>query len=189
MDMDALALILFHNRFLDHGVEGSEESLMADEEVCFAAQMMEHTSHFNSNIARTYKSNAFREFLEVKEAIRGYAEITARKIRDVWVAACGEKDLLDTDCFFGAVVKVYLDFVFRKEVGATVEIFYFVISQVLFINAVQTSNVGITLVLKRCKVEWRCLCNLESVRSSFVKCLSNCCGIPGDFLGNTSVLY
>lgn len=107
MDVDALALILFHNRFLDHGVEGPEEGLMADEEVCFAAQMMEHTSHFHSDIASTYKSNAFGEFLEIKEAIRGYAEIATRKIRDVWVAACGEKDLLGTDGFFGAVVKVY----------------------------------------------------------------------------------
>lgn len=188
MDVDALALIFFHDSFLDHGIERSKEGLMADEEMRFAAQMMEHASHFNSDVASTYKDNTLREFLEIEEAVGGYTEITTGNIRDVRVAACGEEDLLRTDRLFSSITKIYLDFILRKEVGATMEVFYFVVYQVLFIYAVQTSNVCVTLVLESCEVEWRCLFDVEPIRSSFVQRLSNSCGVPGDFLGDTAVL-
>ena len=43
-------------------------------------------------------------------------------------------------------------------------------------------------MLERCEVEGSRLFNMESVRSSFVERLRNCCGVPGDFLRDTPIL-
>ena len=54
MDEDALALVLLDDGFLNHGVEVSQEGFVADEEVGFAAEVVEHSCHFDGDVAGTY---------------------------------------------------------------------------------------------------------------------------------------
>lgn len=74
-------------------------------------------------------------------------------MRDGRVAAGGEEDFLGADGLFAAVVEDDFGFVFGEQVRAAVEIFNFVILEVLLVDAVQPSDVGIALVLKGGPIE------------------------------------
>lgn len=54
VDDEALALVFGHDFVLDHGVEGAEEFVVADEEMGFAAEVVEHACHFNGDVAGAY---------------------------------------------------------------------------------------------------------------------------------------
>jgi len=64
--------------------------------------------------------------------------------------------------------------------------FHFVIAKILIVYAIESSDVGVTLVLESCPVERRGFLDGEAVRFSFVKSLSKSCSVPCNFLGNTS---
>lgn len=51
MDDDALTFVFRGDCFLNHGVEIAQEGGMADEKMCFAAQVVEHAGHFDSYVA------------------------------------------------------------------------------------------------------------------------------------------
>ena len=51
VDVDALLFVLGGDLFLDHRVEVAEEGVVADEEVRFAAEVVEHAGHFNGDVA------------------------------------------------------------------------------------------------------------------------------------------
>lgn len=77
MDDYALALVFGDDLLLDHGVEGAEESVVSDEEMGFATEVVEHAGHFDGDVACAYESDSFGEFLEIEEAVRGDAEFGA----------------------------------------------------------------------------------------------------------------
>lgn len=77
MDDYALALVFGDDLLLDHGVESAEESVVSDEEMGFATEVVEHAGHFDGDVACAYESDSFWEFLEIEEAVRGDAEIGA----------------------------------------------------------------------------------------------------------------
>jgi len=77
VDDYALALVFGNDFLLDHGVESAEKSVMADEEVGFATEVVEHAGHFNGDVACAYESDSFGEFLKIEEAVGGDAEFGA----------------------------------------------------------------------------------------------------------------
>ena len=68
------------------------------------------------------------------------------------------------------------------------KVLYMVGSKVLFVDSVQTLDVGIPFMFERREVEGCRLFNLEPISSSLMKRLSNRCGIPCDFLGDAAVI-
>ena len=110
--MDALTLILFCDLFLNHGIKVAQERIVPNEQVSFAAESMEHTSHFYCNIAGAYNGDFFGLFFEIEEAVRRYAEIAARyALGNIWVASCSKKDFLCSNGFFAAVIEDDLGFI------------------------------------------------------------------------------
>ena len=65
----------------------------------------------------------------------------------------GEKDLLGADSLFAAIVEDDFGFVLGKKVRTAMEVLYFIVVEVLFINAIQPSNVGVALMLEGCPIE------------------------------------
>ena len=84
------------------------------------------------------------------------------------MAACGEKDPFRADGLFAAIVKDDFDFVFREEVGSTVDVFNPVVLEVLLVDAVQSSDVSVALVLEGCEVKRRYLFDVKTVCLCFV---------------------
>ena len=70
MDYYALAFVFGSDGFLDHGVEGTEEIVVADEEVGFAAKVVEHSCHFDGDVAGTYEGDFLGALSEFKESVR-----------------------------------------------------------------------------------------------------------------------
>lgn len=136
---------------------------MSDEKMGFAAEVVEHAGHFDGDVASAYEGDALGEFLEIEEAIRVYAELGAGYGHLLRVAACGEKDLLCADGLFAAVVEDDFNFVLGEEMCAAVYIFNIVVLEILFIDAVQSFDVGITLVLECGKIERCSLFDVEAV--------------------------
>ena len=112
MDYDALTFVFGGDGFLDHGVEGAEEVVVADEEVGFASEVVEHSCHFDGNVAGAYEGDFLGTLFEFEEPVGSYAEFAAGDVfRDVGMAASGEEDVLCTDGLFGAVVENYFCFI------------------------------------------------------------------------------
>ena len=84
------------------------------------------------------------------------------------MAACGEKDPFRADGLFAAIVKDDFDFIFRKKVSSTVDVFNLVVLEVLLVDAVQSSDVSVALVLEGCEVKRRYLVDVETVCLGFV---------------------
>ena len=64
---------------------------MADEEVGFAAEMVEHACHFDGDVSCAYEGDFLWSLLKVEEAVGGDAEFAAWDVLGyVWVAAGGE---------------------------------------------------------------------------------------------------
>ena len=84
------------------------------------------------------------------------------------MAACGEKDPFRADGLFAAIVKDDFGFIFREEVGSTVDVFNPVVLEVLLVDAIQSSDVSVALMLKGCKVIRRYLFDVETVCLGFV---------------------
>ena len=78
---------------------------MADEEVRFATQGVEHAGHFDRNIPSTDKGNFLRLRLKLEEAVGGDAEVTTGDVfGNVRVPAGSDEDVFGIDISFGAVV-------------------------------------------------------------------------------------
>lgn len=69
MDYYALAFVFDGDDFLDHWVEGAEESVMADEEVGFAAEVVEHSCHFDVDVAGAYEGDFSRAHFKFEESV------------------------------------------------------------------------------------------------------------------------
>ena len=109
MDYYTLAFVFGGDGFLDHRIEGTEESVVADEEVGFAAEVLEHSCHFDGDVASSYKGDFFRALFELEKSVRRYAVFAAGNVfRNVGVTASGDENVLCTNSLFAAVVKNYL---------------------------------------------------------------------------------
>lgn len=168
VDVDALALVLFNNGFLDHGVEGAEEGFVADEEMGFAAEVVEHSGHFDGDVACAYQGDAFGQRFEVEESVRCYAHFSAGGFGDVGMAACGEEDLFGADGFFAAVVEDHFNLIFGEDVSPAVEVFDMVFLEIFFIDAIETFYVVVSFVLECLEVKWCSFLDLETVGYCFM---------------------
>ena len=186
VDVDALAFVFFDDGLLDHGVEGAEEGFVADEEVRFAPEVVEHPGHFDGDVACTHQGDAFGESFKVEESVGGDTEFGARGVGDVGMAPGGKEDFFGADGFFGAAVEDDFDFVFGKQVGAAMEVLDVVFFEVSFVYTVQTFDVVISFVLKGRKVERAGFFDIEPIRCRLVKGFGNSSGVPGDLLGHTA---
>ena len=70
MDYYALALVFGGDGILDHGIKGTEEIVVADEEVGFAAKVVEHSCHFDGDVAGAYEGDFLGALFEFKESVR-----------------------------------------------------------------------------------------------------------------------
>ena len=112
VDYYALAFVFGGDGILDHGVEGAEESVVADEEVGFAAQMVEHSCHFDRDVAGAYEGDFLGPLFKFEEAVGRDTQFAARDVfGNAGVAASGDENVLCTDSLFGAVVENYFYFV------------------------------------------------------------------------------
>lgn len=136
MDDDALALVFFHDLVLDHGVEGAQEFVVADEEMGFAAEMVEHACHFYGDVTCPYESDLVWSFLEVEEPIGGYAQVGAWDVWNVGVATGSEKNLLRSNGLFAAVIEDYLRFILREKMCTTMQPFHLVFVEILCVDVV-----------------------------------------------------
>ena len=101
------------------------------------------------------------------------------------MAACCEENFFGADSLFTAIVEDDFGFALGQEMGSAVDIFNFVVFEVLFVYPVQSSDVGVALVLERCEIERRDLFDVEPVRLSLVKRLGNGSCVPGDLFRDT----
>ena len=109
MDYYTLALVFGRDGFLDHGVEGAEESVVSNEEVGFATEVVEHSCHFDGDVAGAYKGDFLRALLEFEESVRCDAVFAAGDVfRNIGVTTGGDENVLCTNGLFAAVVKNYL---------------------------------------------------------------------------------
>lgn len=185
--MDALALILLRDFFLNHGIKVAQESVVPDEKVGLAAESMEHASHFYCNIAGAYDGDFFRLFLKIEEAVRRYAEITTRNLLgNIWVASGSKKDFLCSNGFFAAVIEDNLGFILRDQASTAMDVLNFVISEILLVYTVQAFDVCISFLLECFPVKRGCLFDRKAVCGSVVDRLCYRSSIPSDFLRNTS---
>lgn len=112
MDNYALAFVFGGDGFLDHWVEGAEEGVVAYEEMGFATKMMEHSCHFNGDVAGAYQGHFLGTFFEFEESVGCYAVFAAGDVfRNIGVATGGHENILCTDSLFGAVVENHFYFV------------------------------------------------------------------------------
>ena len=112
MDYYALAFVFGGDGFLDHGVEGTEESVVADEEVRFATEVVKHSCHFDSDVASAYEGDFIGTLFEFEESVGRYAVFAAGDVFwNIGVAAGGDENVLCTDGLFGAVVENYFYFI------------------------------------------------------------------------------
>ena len=112
MDYYALAFIFGGDGFLDHGVEGTEESVVANEEMGFTTQVSEHSCHFDGDVASAYESDFFGALFEFEESVGRYAVFaTGDVFWNIGMAAGGDENVLCTDGLFGALVENYFYFI------------------------------------------------------------------------------
>ena len=73
VDVDALTLVLREDLVLDDGVKRSEELVVSDEKMGFAAEGIEHAGHFDGDVTRAYEGNFLGSGFELKKSVRGNA--------------------------------------------------------------------------------------------------------------------
>ena len=69
VDYYALAFVFGGDGILNHGVEGTEKSIVADEEVGFAAEVVEHSCHFDGDVASAYEGDFLGALFEFEESV------------------------------------------------------------------------------------------------------------------------
>ena len=104
--------------------------------MCLATKVMEHASHFNSNVARSDNSHLVRPLFQVEETIGAYAQLASWSLGYIWVATRGKQYLFSANDFFAAIVEDNLDFIFRKQASAAVKPFNVIIAKVLIVYAI-----------------------------------------------------
>lgn len=189
VDVDTLALVFGNDRFLDHWVEGSKEGFVADEEMGFASQVVEHPRHFDGDVACADEGDALGEGFEVEEAIGRDAQLGAGNVfGDIGMAAGSEKDLFGADDLFCSIIQDDFCRVLVEKVGTAVEVLDFVVVEISFVDAVQTLDVVVSFVLEGLEVEWTGLFDLKAVGGGFVEGFGDSRGVPGHFLGDAAAM-
>lgn len=155
---------------------------MSNEQMCLAAQVVEHASHFHGDVACSDKSHLLRPLFQVEETIRSYAQLASRSFRNVRVATGGQQNLFSADGLLAAVIEDNLSFVLRKEVSAAVKPFNVIISQVLSIYSIQTFDISIALVFESFPIERSGLLDGKTVCFGLMKGFCNGGSVPGDLL-------
>lgn len=75
--------------FLDHGIEGTQEGIAADHEMCFGREGLEDTGKFNGDVAGADEDDFRRLTLELEEPIGSNSIFGAGDVvGDDGVAAC-----------------------------------------------------------------------------------------------------
>jgi hypothetical protein len=78
----------------------------------FGSERVENSCKFYCDITRSYDSNAFGLFLEVKKAIGGYTKVGAGYFvfrRNGWVTTHSNTNNIRLDGVFGTIFLRYLD--------------------------------------------------------------------------------
>lgn len=187
VNVQTLTLVLLHNLVLNHGIEGTQKLVMADEQVGLSTEVVEHASHLDGDVTSTDDGDLLRLLLELEEAVTVDTKLGTLDADCAGATANSDKDLLCADLLFLTVVTNNLDNVLGDERGSSVEVFDLVILEVLFVNSVQTLHVGVTLVLESGPVEGSGLLDRETICLSFVDGLLDGGGVPGNLLGHTSM--
>ena len=184
---DALTLVLRRDLLLDHRIKGAQKFIMPNEEVRFRAKVVEHTRHFDGDVACSHQSNLLGLFLKLEEAIAGDAKLRASDIlRDGWMTTNCNEDFLGADGLFATVIEGDFDFIFREKMRAPMKVFYFVIMKVLFIDAIQPSDIGVALMLEGSPIEGSGGLDREAIGSCFLDAFGNSGGVECYFLGYTA---
>ncbi|KAB8606239.1 hypothetical protein FH972_025869 [Carpinus fangiana] len=187
VQVDAAALVLGCDLFLDHGVEGAQEGVVANEEVGLGAESVEHARHLDGDVACADEGGLLGLRLELKEAIGRDAKICTRNVGgDVGVSAHSDQDVLGLDGLLAAVVERDGDGVGIEKGGTAVDVFDLVLVQVALVDAVQSANISVTLLDEFRPVKGRGLLDREAVSLCGVDCLPDRSGIPGDLLRHTA---
>ena len=154
--------------------------------MCLATKVVKHASHFHSDVACSDKSHLLWPLFQIKETIRGYAQLAPWSLGYVWVAACGQENLFSANSLFGAVIKNNLGFILRKEVSAAVQPLDMIVSEVLIINVIQTFDISVTLVLESFPIKRSCLFDGKAICFGLMKGFCNGGSVPGDLFGYTT---
>ena len=161
---------------------------MTDEKVGLHAESVEHASELDSNVTGANQGDLLGKGLDIEETVAVDTVLGAGDMgRDGGVAAHGNQDLLGVDDRLGAIIKGNLDRVGRHELGPAVNIFDLVVSEVALIDAVETGNIGVALVLEGSPVEGSSLLEAEAVVLGLVNGFGNESGVEGDLLGYATV--
>jgi len=187
VNVETLALVLVHNLVLNHGIEGTEELVMANEQVGLCAEVVEHASHLNGNVTGADDGDLLGLLLEVEEAITVDTELFTLNTDLAGTTANGNEDLLCAHLLLLTVLAHDLDDVLGDERGSSIEVLDLVVLEVLLVDSIQTLDVGVTLVLEGGPVEGSSLLNREAIGLGFVDGLLDGGGVPGNLLGHTSV--
>ena len=188
VQVDALALVLLCHSILNHRVECSQKLVATDEEMCLGAQGVQHTSHLNADVSCTARGNAFRLLLKVEEAIAVDGEFLSGNFRLLGSATGGNEDVLCLDTLGASVLKRNLDLVLGNELGSPPDVLDLVLVKVPLVDAVQTLDVGVALVLEVRPVKLGLLLDLEPICLSVLECLCDRGSVPCDLLGTQPTL-
>jgi hypothetical protein len=187
VQVDAEALVLLGDTLLDHGVEVAQEGLVADEQVGFSAEGVEHAGKLDGDVAGADNGNLLGLDVNVEEAIAVDAVLSAgngRRRRGL--AADGDENLLGVDEDLGAVVLGDLDLILGQEAAPAVDVLDLIVVQIALVDAVEALDVGIALVLERGPVEGSRLLDGEAVCFAIVDSLGEGSGVECDLFGDAA---
>ena len=102
------------------------------------------------------------------------------------MAAGCEEDLFGVDGCFGAVVEIDFDVILASQMGSSVDVFDFIIVEILLVDSVETPDVGVALVLEGRPVKGGSGFDREAIGFGFMDGFGNGSGVPGDFLWDTA---
>lgn len=186
VDDDALLLVLLGNGVLDHGVKCAEELVLADEEVSLGSQGVEHAGHLNGNVAGAHDGDLLGQRLHVEETVTVDSKIFTLNADGGRATSDCDQDLLGLYFLRGAIVGDDLDSVGVDERGGAVNVFDLVILQVLLVDAIQTLDVGVALVLEGGEIKGGRLADREAVCLGLLDGFGNGCGVVCHLFGDAS---
>jgi hypothetical protein len=188
VDVETLTLVLFHNLVLDHGVKSAQELVVADEQVGFGAEMVEHASHLDSNVSGTDDGDLLGLLLQVEEAVAADTELSTLDFNGAGTTSNSDQNLVCADVLLLAILTNNLDDMLGDERGGAVQVLDLVVVEVLFVDSVQALHVSVTLVLEGGPVKGGGFLDREAVVLGLLDGLGDGGGVPGDLFGHASVV-
>ncbi len=157
--------------------------VLADEQLHFAAKLMERSGQLAGDIAAAGDGDALRPLLEGKKAVGGDAELGARQLRHHGPAAGRDHDVPR-----GQARAVYLDRILVEEAGGAAHVGHALGRQIALVDAVQAQHVRVALALQNRPIV-AAQSEVESIVARIGKTQCHARGVPHDLLGNAADVH